>query len=95
MSNIFVVEDKFGKKIRLTKEGWRHIALFHPTVNDIEELKVALKYPTSVSPSIYDPDSVKGFYLYNKVKKTYLLVVVKYLNGEGFIITAHHKKKIK
>ena len=94
MVNVFVVEDKFGKKVLLTKESWSHINIFHPTVSRIDEIKDTLKHPTSVINSVNDVD-VKCFYRYNKTKKRYLLVVVKYLNGEGFIITAHYRKRIK
>ena len=93
--NVFEVEDKFGKNVRLTKERWQHITQEHPDIGDVEELKETLINPTSVKPSDREPEKVKWFYRFIKGEKMYLLVSVKYLNGEGFIITAHYTKKIK
>lgn len=84
-----------SRKIRLTKERWRHITREHPEVTDIEELKAAVQKPLTVTPSVYDPENVAWHYRYNKEKKRYLMVAVKYLNGDGFIITCHYTRKIK
>lgn len=94
MGNVFVVEDKFGKRVRLTRERWSYITTRHPDVSELEEVKEALKNPSSIRRSDRDSD-VKWFYRFNKEEKLYLLVSVKYLNGKGFIITAHYTKKVK
>lgn len=95
MSNLFNITDKSGRKIRLTKERWQHITLEHPQINNPEELKETLVNPLKITSSKYDPDKVCYYYCYNKNIKRYLMVVVKYLNGEGFIITCYHTKKIQ
>ena|SRR3989338_11682029 len=96
MSILFEVIDKSGRKIRLTKERWKHITQEHPDITDLEELKSILKSPLSIRPSKYDPDHVVWFYSHhNKTTKKYLLVAVKYLNGEGFIITSYYTRKIQ
>ena len=92
---MFVVKDKYGKKVRLTKERWSHIVQEHPDISDPEEIKETLIEPTAVRASDNDPQHVKWFYRLMKAEKLYLLVSVKYLNGDGFIITAHYTKKIK
>lgn len=94
MTDVFVVEDSFGKSVRLTKERWAYINARHPDVS-LEDLREGLRNPSSVRKSDNDPESVKWFYRFDKKKALYLLVSVKYLNGEGFVITAYHTKKVK
>ncbi len=94
MDVLFTLETG-SRKIRLTKERWRHITTEHPDVTDIEEIKATIQKPLTVTPSVYDPENVAWNYRYNKDKKRYLMVAVKYLNGEGFIITSHYTRKIK
>lgn len=94
MPHIFVVEDKTNRKIRLTKERWKHIVNEHPELS-VEEIKETLMNPLMIKSSKYDPKYVRWYYKFNKTKKRYIFVSVKYLNGEGFIITAHYMRKIK
>ena len=94
LMKLFQIVDKFFKKIYLTKERWRHISQEHPDIKNIEELEETLKNPVAVTVSDHDPD-VKWFYRFIKKERLYILVSVKYLNDEGFIITAHYTKKIK
>ena len=98
MEYIFEIIDKTGRKIRLTKEQWKHIIKEHPIVADkIEEIKETLKRPLAVRTSDYD-ENVRFYYRYYKninLKEKYLLVIVKYLNGNGFIITIFYINKIK
>lgn len=94
MSNIFEIQDKTGRKIHLSEERWKHI-LKHADVNvdNLDEIKLALTNPTPLMSQSFDQN--KGnYYLYNKQKKSYLLVAVKYLNGDGFVTTAFFTKHI-
>ena len=97
MAWIFEVEDKSGKKIHLSDERWKHLNQEHPEVAPyFEELKDILKNPLKITD--YELDSnVKYYYKYFKERETakYLLVIVKYLNNHGFIITAHFVRNIK
>jgi|TARA_B100000315_G_C14446355_1_gene526974 hypothetical protein len=98
MSHIFQTTDKSGRKIHLSKERWNHINQEHPEVSEyLEEIKETLKSPTKLKEVDYDED-IRYFYDYYKSRKAeakYLLVIVKYLNGEGFIITAYFVRNIK
>tara|TARA_Y100000310_G_scaffold331372_1_gene404806 strand:- start:101 stop:385 length:285 start_codon:yes stop_codon:yes gene_type:complete len=94
MSNIFSIKDKTGRTIRLTDERWKHIAREHSQITNHEELKETLENPVIIRKSKYD-SKVAWYYRSNKKKKLYLMVSVKYLNGEGFIITAFYTRKIK
>ena len=95
MSNIFEIIDKTDRKIRLTKKQWKHITLpfsLHSYMaNHLEEIKESLIKPDKIVFSVYDKHKA-NYYRYYKVKKKYLRIIVKYLNGEGFVITAYFVK---
>jgi hypothetical protein len=94
MGYVFEVVDKTGRKVHLTKERWKHITIKHTNMSDkLDDIKKALENPTLIIPHKYD-DSMRNYYLYYKLKKDYLLVSVKYLNGEGFVATSFITKKI-
>ncbi len=90
--HIFDITDKFGRIIYLSKERWQHVAREHNVA--VEEIKHALMMPLVVRQSKYD-SKVKWYYRFNKQKKNYLFVSVKYLNGKGFVITAYFVRRIK
>ncbi|MEK6884386.1 MAG: hypothetical protein AABY22_32440 [Nanoarchaeota archaeon] len=96
--NILEVIDKTGRKIRLTRKQWTHIT--SPTsphaymANYLEEVKDTLIKPDKIVPSTYD-DNKANYYKYYKREKEFLRVIVRYLNGEGFIITAYFVRNIE
>lgn len=96
METIFEVTDKTGKKIYLSNNQYKHL-LKHPFMhNPIENIKDTLKNPTTIR--YYEEDKKKiSFYKEfknNKETERFLLVLVKYLNGKGFIITSFFTNKI-
>lgn len=95
---IFEVVDKTGRKIRLTDKQWKHILKRHPDmINYLEEIKETLKNPIRISDYNID-EEVRYYYKFFKHKigpYKYLMISIKYLNGEGFIITAYFEKYIK
>lgn len=95
MSYIFEVIDKSGRKIRLTDQRWNHIVSRHPELsNSLEIIK-----ETVLKPSFQVRDNLdeKLYYSHSYIKdiKFYMIVAVKYLNGEGFIITAFYSRNKK
>ena len=94
MSFIFEIVDKSRRKIRLPKERWKHIRIEHPEITEPEEIEQVLTNPIKILPSDRDP-KVGWYYTYKKQKKRYLKVSVKYLNGGGYVITAHYTTKIQ
>ncbi len=87
MKNIFELIDKTGRKIYLSKERWSHIKQGHPNVISAEEIKETISTPTKL---IQEEDNVI-YYRYLKHRKEaskYMKVIVKYLTGTGFVITA-------
>ncbi len=91
MQRILEIRDKTGRLIYLTDERYTHI-LKHPEMqNSLNIIKETVESPIKVSE--YSPDpTIKYFYSYHKNRKSrakHLRAIVKYLNGEGFIITAY------
>lgn len=97
MTIIFEVIDKTGRKIRLTKKQWSHINKKHPQVaKNQEEIRNALINPLKITKPY---EGTKHYYYkyfkHNNPTEKYLKVIVNYLNGEGFIITALFDRNIK
>ncbi|MEX2017409.1 MAG: hypothetical protein WD876_02965 [Candidatus Pacearchaeota archaeon] len=96
MNIVFEFVDKTGRKIRLTKEQWLKIRKKHPEVENEEIIKETLEKPTKIRDHSYD-ESVYKFYKYYKNRpfpENFLMVLVKYLNGDGFVIAAYFMDKI-
>lgn len=94
---IFEVASALGKKIRLTQVQWNHIIDDHREVeNQVEKVKETISEPDLVC---YDGknDNFHYYRFYNEmpVNKKFILVIVKHLNSEGFVITVHFTRKIK
>ena len=95
MSNIFEITDKTGRKIRLTKRQQTHITTKHPDFSGREEdIKRVLEKPDLILEHTFDKKA-RNYYRYDKREKSYLLIAVKYLNGEGFIMTAFYTQRIR
>lgn len=95
MEHIFETIDKTGRKIKLTKTQYRHILRHKGIEHYIEEIKQTLVKPLNIirreEGNLYD------YYTYHKNRVSpfkYLKVVVKYLNGDGFVITAYFVKNM-
>jgi len=97
MDIVFEIIDKTGRKIRLAKKQHSHICKKHSMIsNYFEEIKETLIKPDKIIES-KDDENVRFYYkFYKKLKVPYqnILVIVKYLNGEGFIISAYFVKNI-
>ena len=98
MENVFEITDKTKRKIRLTKERWKHItspSSLHPYMtNYLEEVKQTLLNPDIIVLNKFDEKKM-NYYKYIRERSEYLLVGVKYLNGEGFVTTAFMTRKVK
>ena len=88
---LFEVNDISGRQIRLTLERWKHIARKHPEIH-INEIIIVLTTPLIITLSEYD-ESVHYYFRFNKKHGSYLLVLVKYLNGEGFVISSYYSHR--
>lgn len=97
MNIVLEVIDKTGRKIRLTQRQWTHITTSHAEMaNYLEEIKYALINPIKIIQ--HTVGNLRKYYTYQKNRKfpeKFLRVVVKYLNGEGFAITAQFVRYIR
>ena len=97
MNHIFKIRDKRGREIHLSKERWTHIRKNHPEVNEWELIKEAIEARDKIIDNEFS-ESIKYFYkFYKHAKKPdrYLCVVINYLNGKGYVLTAYFTKKIE
>jgi hypothetical protein len=93
---IFEIKDKTGRKIRLTKRQWEHIAIKHPYMaNYLNEIEETIKNPDKIIQHNFG--NLFDYYKYYKNRKDnlkFLKVIVKYLNGDRFILSAYFVKYI-
>ncbi len=94
MDIIFSCKEKFGREVYLTKERWKHICREHVDMSNELEIQETLMKPLFIKTDIED-EKVNYYYTYRKDSKKYLMVAVKYLNGNGFVITCFHTRKIR
>ena len=59
--HIFEIKDKFGNKIHLSKERWKHIREYHSDVESCDEVSETLQKPDKI---IADEEGVNNFYKY-------------------------------
>lgn len=92
---LFEVTDVLGKKIRTTKDYWQKIkTLKHRELKyGINKVKKTLIKPDEVRRSVTDSTIL----LYAQTQENYdiLIVAVKVLNGDGFLVTAYQTTEFK
>jgi hypothetical protein len=94
---VFEIIDRKGRRIYLSKERWRHIRKKHPEVKNEELIKETLENPDKIV-NIHSDESIYYYYKYYKHKigsDKYLLVVVKYLNGDAYVLSAYYEGRIR
>jgi hypothetical protein len=91
---LFEVKTPLGTTIRTTVAYWKKITVFkHPSIAGKEgEAKATLSSPEAVRQSVSDPSVLL---YYKRFGEYYVCVVVKILNGDGFIITAYKTENMK
>jgi hypothetical protein len=95
MNYVFEVNDKTRRKIKLRKRQWGHITEKHPDMSGKEEeIKRVLEKPDIILPHKFD-ENAGNYYKYDKKERAYFFVSVRYLNGDGFIITAFYTQHIR
>ncbi len=91
---MFEIRCVLGKKVRLTQRRWELIINHkHPAMKDKKEnVKEALILPDEVRQSKKDAH-VRLYY--KKLEDKFVCVVIKVLNGDGFVITCYVTDKMK
>ena len=86
------MKTKDGKLIRLTEKQWVHVKQRHPEiVNKLGDIQNAILNPTA---RIQHSDETTKFYKFIKNENRYIMVAVRILNGDGFVITAYKTRRI-
>ncbi len=65
-----------------------------PVVPGVDAIQEALIHPIKITAKL-NHNNVRNYFRFDAVEREFLIVVVKYLNGTGFIITAYPIRKIK
>lgn len=92
---IFELKDKKERFIYLTKERFTHIRQRHPNVIDQADIEGAIRKPTKVIDDEKENITIYyGYFKHRKEPAKYLKVIVKYLNGEGYVITSYFVKNM-
>lgn len=94
MEWILEIVDTSGRRIHLSRERWLHILKHPEMVNQVEQIRATLEHPDVIIQASSDPQ-VHFYFKYYKERREYLFISIKYLNGEGFIITSHYTDKLK
>ncbi len=91
-------KDKFGRDIRLTEERLQHITTDHPELQEpLNKIEETLMFPSAVVKN-EDDGYVWLYYRQYDIfpkEKTFLLIIIKISNGEGFVITAFYVKNLQ
>ena len=92
---LFEVKDVLGRKIRTTKDYWQKIkTLKHRELKyGAAKVKQTLKAPEEVRRSVTDATIL--LYARKQEKYDILIVAVKVLNGDGFLVTVYQTKEFK
>ncbi|MDO8428674.1 MAG: hypothetical protein Q7S92_05675 [Candidatus Diapherotrites archaeon] len=91
------LKDRFGKLFRLTSERKLHILKKPELKNQFNKIRQVLFDPEEIRESSYDPTIHLLYRLYPKtpVGEKYLVVVVKVLSKDPFIVTAFFTDRLK
>jgi hypothetical protein len=85
----FEVVSKLDRRVRMTKSYWDYIAnVKHPSMRGLEEsVKDSLTQPVEIRRSKRDRSVHLHYGTFDP--KLFVCTVVKFLNGDGFVITAY------
>jgi len=97
MTILFEITDKSRRKIHLSEKKWKHIRKKHPEVEELEQIKKTIQNPDKITSYGLD-ETIHYYYKFYKHRNqplNYLLVIVKYLNNSGYIISSYFETHIK
>ena len=89
--------DVFSRKVRITEERMEHVLRRSEMKNQRKKIAETLRNPDTIVESKYDKTVLlyHKFYPKTPVTTKYLLVAVKILDKDAFVITAFFTDKIK
>ena len=84
-----------GKLLGLTGDGWRHICTVHPELEgELDKVSRTTKSPDLVKQG-NKRDTFYKFFPETIVSLKYLVLIIKYLNAEGLVVTRYFTGKIR
>lgn len=90
----FEILTPLGFTVRTSETYWQRLITKHPDIADLEALvQQALATPDEIRRSSRD-QGVLLFYV-ARSEKRWVVVVVRQLNGDGFLITAYQTDAVK
>ncbi len=96
MSHIFEIRKIKTKNISMPEKSWTHIIRKHPQIASYqEEIKETLSKPDTIINQHREDEDVRYYYKHRESKNKFLLIIIKYKNGTGFIISVHFVRNIK
>ena len=97
MSIIFEATTPNGRTLRLTNEGWSHICTVHPELKkELNKVKQTVKTPDLIKQgNRADTFTFYKFFSKTIVSPKHLVLVIKYLNIEGFLLTGYFTERIR
>lgn len=90
MNDFEILLNYVGREIRLTNERWQHILSHTEMTDQRTRIVQTLAEPDSIISTVNDPSVhvYQRFYEKTPVTSKYLLVAVKMLEKDAFIVTA-------
>ena len=97
MNGFEILPDHEEREIRLTVERWAHIISHVEMIEQRDRVVQTIAEPDTIIATVNDPTVhvYQGFYEKTPVTSKYLLVAVKMLEEDAFIITAFFSAKGK
>jgi len=86
-----------GRILKLTNEGWRHICTVHPELQgELEKVNQVMKLPDFIKQgNKADTFMFYKFFPRTIVSPKHLVLVIKYLNTEGIVLTGYFTESIR
>jgi hypothetical protein len=96
-SEFVILPDYRGRSIRLTNERWAHITAHPEMVGQHERLAETLSNPELVISTVTDSTVHVYHKLFSRtpVTRKYLLIAVKMLEDDAFVLTAFFSSRLK
>lgn len=92
-----ILIDYQERPVRLTQERWLHI-LQHPEIVDQRERLIeTLRTPQIIIATVADENvhAYHRLYAETPVTRKYLIVVVKFIEDDAFVLTAYFSNRLK
>jgi len=86
-----------GRILKLRDEGWRHICTVHPELQgELEKVRQVMMSPDFIKQgNKADTFMFYKFFPTTALSPKYLVLVTKYLNAEGIVLTGYFTERVR